>query len=51
MEDHELDLLRHLLAGKVERRRSGAWRVIRKLAGFIGMLRAVFGESHTSQDK
>lgn len=43
MQDRELDRLRELLARKVERRRPGAWRLMRRLAGFISVLQVLFG--------
>lgn len=39
MQYQELDRLRELLARKVERRRQGSWRLVRKLAGFLSVLR------------
>jgi hypothetical protein len=43
MQDQELDRLRDLITRKMERRRPGVWRFVRKLAWFMPMLRAAFG--------
>lgn len=39
MQNQDLDRLRALLAPKGERRRSGVWRLVRKVARFIPVLR------------
>ena len=51
MQDQELDRLRELLARKVERRRRGAGRLVRRLAGSISVFRIVFRGSRESRGK
>lgn len=39
MQEKELERLQELLTRKVERRRRGAWRLVRKVAGLLSVLR------------
>jgi len=41
MEPDPLQALRELCAKNTERRRSGGWRLVRKLGVLIGVLRAI----------
>jgi hypothetical protein len=46
MENEELERLRALLAINLERRRPGVWRLVRRVAVFLNILRVVFGRRH-----
>jgi len=41
MERDELQTLRELCSRNTERRRSGGWRLVRRLGALIGVLRAI----------
>jgi hypothetical protein len=46
MGNEDLDRLREMLANNADRRRGGSWRLLRRMAAVLGILRAVFSRKY-----